>query len=45
MKLSSKIEVQLTLTYPIGLPHTPVAQEIADQRWLIANSAYIKWCD
>ena len=30
----------LTLTRPIGLPpHTPVAQKIADQRWLIANSA------
>ena len=31
-------------------PHAPVAQKIADQRWLIANSAkigtfYIKWCD
>ena len=30
----------LTLTRPMGLPpHAPVAQKIADQRWLIANSA------
>ena len=30
----------LTLTRPIGLPpHAPVAQKIADQRWLIANLA------
>ena len=30
----------LTLTRPISLPpHTPVAQKIADKRWLIANSA------
>ena len=29
----------LTLTHPIGLPpHAPIAQKIADQRWLIANS-------
>ena len=28
----------LTLTRPIGLlPHAPIAQKIADQRWLIAN--------
>ena len=42
----------LTLTHPIGLPsHTPVAQKIADQRWLKANSAKnrylfnIEWSD
>ena len=41
----------LNLTRPIRLaPHAPVAQKIADQRWLIANSAKkvlfdIKWCD
>ena len=30
----------LTLTRPIGVPpHKPVAQKIADQRWLIAYSA------
>ena len=30
----------LTLTRPIGLPlHTPVAQKIADERWLIYNSS------
>ena len=30
----------LTLSRRIGLaPHAPVAQKIADQRWLIANSA------
>ena len=29
----------LNLTYPIGLPpHTPLAQKIADQRWLITDS-------
>ena len=44
--------LSLTLTLPVGLPpHAPDAQKIADQRWLIANSAknrllfYIKWCD
>ena len=32
--------IQLTLTRPSGLPpHAPVAQKIAVQRWLIANSA------
>ena len=31
---------KLNLTHPIGLPpHAPVAQKIANQRWLIANSA------
>ena len=31
-------ENYLTLTRPIGLPpHAPVAQKIADQRWLIAT--------
>ena len=46
------ILTKLTLTRPIGLPpHAPVARKIADQRWIIANSAknrclfYIKWCD
>ena len=30
----------LSLKCPIGLPpNTPVAQNIADQRWLIADSA------
>ena len=30
----------LTLTRPIGLPlQAPVAEKIADQRWLIANPA------
>ena len=34
----------LTLTRLIGLPpHAPVAQRIADQRWLIANSAKNKY--
>ena len=34
----------LTLTRLIGLPpHAPVAQKIADQRWLIANSANKKY--
>ena len=33
---------KLTLTRPIGLPsHAPVAQKIADQYWLIANSTKI----
>ena len=33
---------QKPYTRPIGLPpHAPVAQKIADQRWLIANSAKI----
>ena len=37
-----KFLLYLTLTRPIGLPpHAPVAQKIADQRWLIANSAKI----
>ena len=36
----SRFSTKLTLTRSIGLPpHTPVAQKIADQRWLIANSA------
>ena len=49
----NKLSCSLTFTRPIGLPpHAPVAQKIADQRWLIANSVknrylffYIKWCD
>ena len=33
-----KLIFSLTLTRPIDLPpHAPVAQKIADQRWLIAN--------
>ena len=36
--ISDKI-IEFTLTRPIGLPpHTPVAQKIADQPWLIADS-------
>ena len=32
--------LQLTLRRPIGLPpHIPFAHKIADQRWLIADSA------
>ena len=51
--LRSRILASSVLKLKIILinPHTLVAQKIADQRWLIANSAknkyffYIKWCD
>ena len=39
---TEKVQIELTLTSPIGLPpHTPIAQKIAEQRWLIANLAKI----
>ena len=42
MQLQKIMIRSLTLTHPIGLPpHASVAQKIADQRWLIANSAKI----
>ena len=35
-------QVSIDSTRPIGLPpHAPVAQKIADQRWLIASSTKI----
>ena len=46
MYISGKNYLNLNLTRPIGLPpHAPVAQKIADQRLLIANSAKVPISD